>query len=86
MAHRTPILRKNTLYFQQEGQQQTITVGTPDWYTWLKTASTFAFSSEHGSFTAHKEQPGTGAVESTGKHTACSGESYVVPTWVSRRR
>jgi predicted ATPase/DNA-binding CsgD family transcriptional regulator len=58
MAHKTPILRNNTLYFQQEGQQQTITVGTPDWYTWLKTVSTFAFSSEHGSFTARKEQPG----------------------------
>jgi hypothetical protein len=58
MAHKTPILRNNTLYFQQEGQQQTITVGTPDWYTWLNTVSTLAFSSEHGSFTARKEQPG----------------------------
>jgi predicted ATPase/DNA-binding CsgD family transcriptional regulator len=33
-------------------------VGTPEWYTWLKTASTFAFRSDYGSFTARKESAG----------------------------
>src|SRR5258708_4172038 len=58
MARQTPILRNNTLSFFMNGQEHTLTIGTPDWYTWLKTVSTFAFSSEHGSFTARKEQPG----------------------------
>jgi len=33
-------------------------VGTPEWYTWLNAVSTFAFSSEYGSFTARKEPAG----------------------------
>src|SRR5262249_21698400 len=33
-------------------------VGTPEWYSWLNGASTFAFSSTYGSFTARKELSG----------------------------
>jgi len=58
MARITPIVRFDTLLYQHEGQDQSLNVGTPTWYAWLNTASTFAFTSEHGSFTARKEQPG----------------------------
>src|SRR5258708_34282598 len=34
------------------------TVGTPLWYTWLETATTFRFESAEGTFTAHKERAG----------------------------
>jgi LuxR family maltose regulon positive regulatory protein len=33
-------------------------VGTPAWYAWLGTASSFAFTSEAGTFTARKERAG----------------------------
>src|SRR5262249_4658405 len=33
-------------------------VGTPAWYAWLNTATTFAFRSEVGTFTARREQAG----------------------------
>src|SRR5207244_1531543 len=32
--------------------------GTPYWYAWLTTASTFAFTSDSGTFTARKERAG----------------------------
>lgn len=58
MARSTPIVRFDTLHFQQNGQEHSLRVGAPEWYTWLKTVSTFAFSSEYGSFTARKEPAG----------------------------
>lgn len=36
----------------------TVTVGTPSWYAWLETATTFRFECEVGMFTAHKERAG----------------------------
>jgi LuxR family transcriptional regulator, maltose regulon positive regulatory protein len=39
-----------------EGQVHAVAVGTPAWYAWLENATTFAFASEHGNFTARKER------------------------------
>ena len=58
MAKRTPLVRGNTLTYQQEEQVQVLLVETPAWYAWLETASTFAFTSEAGTFTARKERAG----------------------------
>ncbi|HEY6285468.1 MAG TPA: NB-ARC domain-containing protein, partial [Ktedonobacteraceae bacterium] len=58
MAHSTPHVRFDTLLYQQNGQKHTLKVGTPEWYTWLNTFPTFAFSGEYGSFTARKEPAG----------------------------
>jgi LuxR family maltose regulon positive regulatory protein len=58
MAKTTPIVQGNTLVYQQQGQDQVLLVGTSDWYAWLVTASTFAFTSDFGSFTARREQAG----------------------------
>src|SRR5262249_18150193 len=37
------------------GDANLILVGTPDWFAWLETATAFAFTSQHGSFTARKD-------------------------------
>jgi LuxR family transcriptional regulator, maltose regulon positive regulatory protein len=54
----TPMVQGDTLVYQQDGHEQTLTVGTAAWYAWLETASTFAFVSDTGTFTARKEQAG----------------------------
>ena len=36
----------------------TATVGMPSWYAWLETATTFRFTCEEGTFTAHKVRAG----------------------------
>jgi LuxR family maltose regulon positive regulatory protein len=58
MAKTTPIVRGNTLTYQQDEQEQVLLVETPAWYAWLETAPTFAFTSEAGTFTARKERAG----------------------------
>jgi LuxR family maltose regulon positive regulatory protein len=58
MAYSTPLVRFDILHYQQNGQQYTLKVGTPEWYTWLNNFPKFAFSSEYGSFTARKEPAG----------------------------
>jgi LuxR family maltose regulon positive regulatory protein len=58
MAKTTPIVRSDTLVYQHDEHEQVLVVGTPSWYAWLETASTFAFTSEAGSFTARKERAG----------------------------
>ncbi|HYB00549.1 MAG TPA: hypothetical protein VED37_10070, partial [Ktedonobacteraceae bacterium] len=58
MAKTTPIVQGNTLVYQQQGHDQVLLVGTSDWYAWLATASTFAFTSDCGTFTARREQAG----------------------------
>src|SRR5215831_17256558 len=58
MAKRTPIVRGNTLTHQHEEQERMLPVGTPAWYAWLGTASSFAFESSAGTFTARKERAG----------------------------
>ena len=58
MAKTTPIVRGNTLTYQQDGQEQVLLVETPAWYAWLESASSFAFTSQAGTFTARKERAG----------------------------
>jgi len=58
MARATPIVRFDTLFYQQDGQDLPLMVETPAWYAWLTTVTTFAYSSDFGSFTARKEQVG----------------------------
>ncbi len=53
-----PVVQENTLLYQKHGQTCRLTVGTPAWYAWLSTATTFAFRSEVGTFTARREQAG----------------------------
>src|SRR5437764_2013920 len=59
MTSTPPLIQGNTLTYQQSGQPAHLLVDTPDWYAWLTTASTFAFHSEHGTFTARKERAGS---------------------------
>jgi len=58
MAQTPPGIQGDILIYQQDGQPAQVTVGTAGWYSWLETASTFTFRSEHGSFTARKERAG----------------------------
>jgi len=51
-----PVVQGETLLYQQDGQDERLSVGTPAWYAWLSTARTFAFRSAFGTFTARKEQ------------------------------
>src|SRR5258708_28807445 len=43
---------------RQAEQEQALTVGTGAWFAWLETASTFAFVSKAGTFTARRERAG----------------------------
>ena len=54
----TPTVRGETLVYRRDGQEQALTVDTAAWFAWLETASTFAFISEEGRFTARREQAG----------------------------
>ncbi len=58
MARTTPTVHNSRLFYQRDGQDCQLVVGTPDWYTWLDTATSFAFRSTQGSFTARKERSG----------------------------
>ncbi|MFL5658243.1 MAG: tetratricopeptide repeat protein [Ktedonobacteraceae bacterium] len=58
MAQTTLTVRFDTLVYQQDGQGALLKVGSPEWYSWLATVTTFAFSSDSGSFTARKERVG----------------------------
>lgn len=58
MARITPIVRGDTLRYQRDGLDYQVPVGTPDWYAWLDTATSFAFRSPQGSFTARRERSG----------------------------
>jgi hypothetical protein len=57
MARATPRVAGATL-FDPADANQPITVGTPPWYTWLAGATTFAFITTFGRFTARKERRG----------------------------
>jgi LuxR family maltose regulon positive regulatory protein len=54
----TPTVQGETLVYLQDEQEQELTVGTPAWFAWLETASTFSFVSEEGLFTARHERSG----------------------------
>src|SRR5690348_17249425 len=69
MAKRTPLVRGDTLVYQLDDHEQALSVGTAAWYAWLTTASTFAFTSAGGSFTARKERASNQLRSSSGGHT-----------------
>src|SRR6266550_1418037 len=56
MTKMTPLVRGDSLIYQQDEHEQVLAVETPAWFAWLATASTFAFTSENGTFTARKER------------------------------
>src|SRR6266699_1634641 len=58
MAQTSPIIQDGILTYQRDGSPAQVMVDSFGWYTWLETASTFTFRSEHGSFTARKERAG----------------------------
>jgi len=58
MAKMTPLVRGDRLIYQQDEHEQVLAVETPAWFAWLATASTFAFTSDTGTFTARKERAG----------------------------
>ena len=58
MAKMTPLVRGDRLIYQQDEHEQVLAVETPAWFAWLATASTFAFTSDNGTFTARKERAG----------------------------
>ncbi len=58
MPQIVPLVRGVTLVYRRDKQEYVLAVGTPDWYAWLTTASTFAFTSDSGTFTARKERAG----------------------------
>jgi len=60
VAKMTPTVRGEVLIYYRDKHEQILTVGTVDWYTWLETASSFAFVSQAGSFTARRERSGHG--------------------------
>src|SRR5262249_45358332 len=47
-----------SLLYEQDGQEQVLTVGSAAWFAWLETASTFSFVGETGRFTARRERSG----------------------------
>jgi predicted ATPase/DNA-binding CsgD family transcriptional regulator len=44
------------LTYERDGQAHTLLVGTPAWYHWLQTATSFIFRSDDETFTARKER------------------------------
>ena len=55
MARTTPVVRGEILTWDGETHERQIRVGAPAWFAWLEEASTFAFTSSMGTFTARKE-------------------------------
>ena len=58
MAKASFTVQDDMLFYQHNGQACRLTVGSPAWYEWLKTASPFSFICEHGTFTARAERAG----------------------------
>ena len=58
MSRKSPLVYDDQLVYQQNGQARALTVGTPAWYAWLLTNSSFAFQGDAGHFTARKERAG----------------------------
>jgi len=56
MARSTPIIHSNRLFYGTHEDEAQIFVGSPEWYAWLDTATSFAFHDAHGSFTARRER------------------------------
>ncbi len=61
MQQRSPTtgaVRNGCLVYEQQGRPVVVLVDTPSWYTWLETATSFTFTGEEGTFTAHKAPAG----------------------------
>jgi len=58
MTRTTPPPLVDQTYLQLERAVEAIAVGSPAWYAWLGDATSFAFRSQHGTFTAYKERRG----------------------------
>jgi hypothetical protein len=58
VAHTPPVPLVDHAILVQEGSTVVILLGSPAWYAWLADATSFAFRSDHGTFTAHKERRG----------------------------
>src|SRR3954453_18869370 len=59
MARTTALVDGATLVLS-ERDASSISLDTPAWFTWLEQATTFAFSSPSGRFTARKERQARG--------------------------
>src|SRR5262245_10917625 len=57
VARSTPRV-EGTMLVDQDDAARSLMVGSPAWYAWLEDATTFAFVSGQGGFTAHKERSG----------------------------
>ncbi|HZU04284.1 MAG TPA: AAA family ATPase, partial [Ktedonobacteraceae bacterium] len=53
-----PVVQFDTLVSCQHGQDRTLTVGTPEWYAWLDSVTSFIYTSDRRSFVARKERAG----------------------------
>jgi LuxR family maltose regulon positive regulatory protein len=51
-------VRDGCLVYEQQGQRVVVLLETPAWYAWLETATSFTFTGEEGTFTAHKAGAG----------------------------
>ncbi len=51
-------VRNGCLVYEQQGQNVVELLDTPSWYAWLETATTFTFTCDEGTFTAHKTRAG----------------------------
>src|SRR5436305_9321188 len=58
MNQQSVFVHDETLIFHKNGSPIEFQMGSPDWYCWVETASTYAFHSPEGSFTAYQEQAG----------------------------
>src|SRR3984893_11663296 len=58
MATTPPIVKDGILTYYQHGSFAQVELDSSAWYAWLETAASFAFRSEHGSFTARQERAG----------------------------
>jgi LuxR family maltose regulon positive regulatory protein len=51
-------VRDGCLVYEQQSQKVVVLVDTPSWHAWLETATTFTFTCDEGTFTAHKARAG----------------------------
>ncbi len=54
----TALVEGETLSYQRDGERYELRVGTPDWYDWLQTATSFRVRGPFGTFTVRREQAG----------------------------
>lgn len=60
MPRTTPRVENDALQLGPPGAEQTIAVGSPDWFAWVEGATAFTFVSPHGTYTARRERASSG--------------------------